>query len=102
TVPKEATREINNQSKARQVLNDNIREGVAIIEQLKATQDLSSKAALRELQVQKAKIKAAKEYYETIKLTDGNREALQQRIKDANNALKSISETEKQLKKKIA
>ncbi|HCE1301199.1 TPA: phage tail tape measure protein [Vibrio parahaemolyticus] len=102
TVPKEATREINNQSKARQVLNDNIREGVAIIEQLKATQDLSSKAALRELQVQKAKIKAAKEYYETIKLTDGNKEALQQRIKDANNALKSISETEKQLKKKIA
>ncbi|EJL6924796.1 phage tail tape measure protein [Vibrio alginolyticus] len=102
TVPKEATTEINNQSKARQVLNDNIREGVAIIEQLKETQDLSSKAALRELQVQKAKIKAAKEYYETIKLTDGNREALQQRIKDANNALKSISETEKQLKKKIA
>ncbi|ESW45019.1 phage tail tape measure protein [Vibrio alginolyticus] len=102
TVPKEATTEINNQSKARQVLNDNIREGVAIIEQLKATQDLSSKAALRELQVQKAKIKAAKEYYETIKLTDGNREALQQRIKDADNALKSISATEKQLKKKIA
>ncbi|HHF3039209.1 TPA: phage tail tape measure protein [Vibrio diabolicus] len=102
TVPKEATTEINNQSKARQVLNDSIREGVAIIEQLKATQDLSSKAALRELQVQKAKIKAAKEYYETIKLTDGNREALQQRIKDADNALKSISATEKQLKKKIA
>ncbi|EOX4828850.1 phage tail tape measure protein [Vibrio alginolyticus] len=102
TETKDASKGVKEQTEDRNILNDSIREGVAIIDNLIAAQRLSAKVALKELQIKRAQVKAVKEYYENVKLTESNRDAVQKRIKKANTALKILANTEKELKKQIA
>ncbi|MDP5253376.1 MULTISPECIES: phage tail tape measure protein [unclassified Vibrio] len=92
----------NQETKARVVLNDAIKEGLDYIDEILLANKENTSVALRELAVQKQKIKAAKEYYESLKLTDKNRQQITQRLSDAEKALTYLAKSEQELRDKIA
>lgn len=93
---------IEQETKARTVLNDTVKEGLSYIDEILLANKENTSVALRELAVQKQKVLAAKEYYESLKLTNENRQQVTQRLADAELALTYLAKSEQELRDKIS
>ncbi len=98
----EVVKTMEGQADTQLIINDRIREGSQLIKDYLAAQGLSEDSALRQLQLEKAKVAEAKKYYESLPVTEGNKAALTKQINDANKTLKILSDLEAKERKRIA